>query len=111
MNGDNSMKIFKVALAATLMAITLGAPDVFAQPQQTAGTSDTGAAAQTTPASTTKAQQKAARKAARKEARAKKNAELKKLESAGYKPGGYDPNYPESARSAQKKAAGASPSQ
>jgi hypothetical protein len=100
------MKTLKAALAASLITITLVATGAYAQPQQTSGTSDAGPATQTAPASMTKAQQKAARKAARKEARAKKNAELKKLESAGYKPGGYDPNYPESAQDAQKKAAG-----
>jgi hypothetical protein len=54
---------------------------------------------------------KAARKAARKEVRARRNAELKKLESADYKPGGYDPNYPENAQGAEKKAGVAPPQQ
>ncbi|WP_144151502.1 DUF4148 domain-containing protein [Paraburkholderia sp. BCC1885] len=52
------------------------------------------------PASSTKAQ----RKAARKQARAKKNAELKKLEDAGYHPSQNDPNYPQDLQSAEKKA-------
>lgn len=47
---------------------------------------------------------KAQRKQARKEARAKKNAELKKLEAAGYQPARNDPNYPENLQNAQKKA-------
>ncbi|MBP0592288.1 DUF4148 domain-containing protein [Paraburkholderia sp. LEh10] len=47
---------------------------------------------------------KAQRKQARKEARAKKNAELKKLEDAGYKPTANDPNYPQDLQNAQKKA-------
>jgi hypothetical protein len=47
---------------------------------------------------------KAQRKAARKEARAKKNAELKKLEDAGYQPSRNDPNYPTDLQNAQKKA-------
>jgi len=47
---------------------------------------------------------KAERKAARKQARAKKNAELKKLEDAGYHPGQNDPNYPSNLQQAQKKA-------
>lgn len=48
---------------------------------------------------------KAQKKAARKQARAKKNAELKKLEDAGYNPArGSDPNYPQDLQNAQKKA-------
>ncbi|AFT89775.1 DUF4148 domain-containing protein [Paraburkholderia phenoliruptrix] len=47
---------------------------------------------------------KAERKAARKQARAKKNAELKKLEDAGYQPSRNDPNYPNDLQKAQKKA-------
>lgn len=48
---------------------------------------------------------KAQRKQARKEARAKKNAELKKLEDAGYQPGrASDPNYPQDIQDAEKKA-------
>ena len=100
------MRAFKTFLGAVLMVAMSAAPGAFAQSQQTGETGSSVAASQTTPASMTKAEKKAARKAARKEARAKKNAELKKLESAGYKPGGYDPNYPESAQGAEKKAAG-----
>ncbi|WP_096031218.1 DUF4148 domain-containing protein [Caballeronia fortuita] len=64
---------------------------------------DTGSAAtdatQAAPAS------KADKKAARKQARAKKNAELKKLEDAGYNPArANDPNYPQDIQNAQKKA-------
>jgi len=99
------MKAFNVVLAAALIAATSAAPGAFAQPQQTGDASSAVATSEANPASMTKAQKRAARKAARKEARAKKNAELKKLESAGYKPGGYDPNYPESAQGAEKKAA------
>lgn len=47
---------------------------------------------------------KAERKAARKQARAKKNAELKKLEDAGYQPAQNDPNYPNNLQKAEKKA-------
>lgn len=48
---------------------------------------------------------KAEKKAARKQARAKKNAELKKLEDAGYNPSrANDPNYPQDIQNAQKKA-------
>jgi hypothetical protein len=49
---------------------------------------------------------KAERKAARKEARAKKNAELKKLEDAGYNPGTANmSDYPQNYQNAQAKAA------
>jgi hypothetical protein len=47
---------------------------------------------------------KAERKAARKQARAKNNAELKKLEDAGYQPAQNDPNYPAKLQQAEKKA-------
>lgn len=100
------MKAFKAVLAAALTAVMFGVPGAFAQPQQTGEASNGVTANETNPASMTKAQKKAARKVAHKEARAKRNAELQKLDSAGYKPGGYDPNYPESAQSAEKKAAG-----
>jgi hypothetical protein len=55
-------------------------------------------------ASTTAAERRAQRKAARKEAREKRNAELKKLEDAGYKPAQSDPNFPQRLQDAQKKA-------
>jgi hypothetical protein len=49
---------------------------------------------------------KAQRKEARKEARAKKNAELKKLEDAGYDPArNDDATYPSDIQAAEKKAA------
>jgi len=67
---------------------------------------DTASGAAGNGASLTKAQQKARRKTARKEARTKKNAELKKLESAGYNPAARsDLNYPENLQNAEKKAA------
>jgi hypothetical protein len=45
------------------------------------------------------------RKAERKAARAKRNTELKKLEQNGYKPqGGDNPNYPQNAQDAERKA-------
>jgi hypothetical protein len=46
---------------------------------------------------------KATRKAQRKQARAKNNAELKKLESAGYKPSGDQTNYPDNMQGAVRK--------
>ncbi|WP_168788266.1 DUF4148 domain-containing protein [Paraburkholderia aromaticivorans] len=51
-----------------------------------------------------RAQARAERRAEHKAARAKNTAELKKLESAGYKPGVNDPNYPQQLQDAQKKA-------
>ena len=63
---------------------------------------DTGAAGVAASAAKPTKQQK---KQARKEARAKKNAELKKLEDAGYQPGrANDSNYPQDLQDAQKKA-------
>jgi hypothetical protein len=80
-----------VLFASASLSIGAIAP-AFAQ------TDATGAAASA--ANPTKAQ----RKQARKEARAKKNAELKKLEDAGYNPSRNDPNYPQDLQNAQKKA-------
>jgi hypothetical protein len=65
---------------------------------------DTSAQATQPDATSTAKPTKAERKAARKEARAKKNAELKKLEDAGYHPAHDDPNYPTNLQNAQKKA-------
>jgi hypothetical protein len=84
-------KIF-ILIAAASIGVGASAP-AFAQ-----GDSTTGAAASA--AKPTKAQ----RKQARKEARAKKNAELKKLEDAGYNPARNDPNYPQDLQKAEKKA-------
>ncbi|RZF27003.1 hypothetical protein EVC45_25295 [Paraburkholderia sp. UYCP14C] len=64
----------------------------------------TDAAAQQGAAASTPKPTKAERKEARKQARAKKNAELKKLEEAGYQPSQNDPNYPDKLQAAQKKA-------
>jgi opacity protein-like surface antigen len=98
------MKKFQAATLATLILMSFAASVATAQPQRADESSNAvTAASQPNPASVTQAQKKAARKAARKEARARRTAELKKLESAGYKPGGYDPNYPESAQGAEKK--------
>lgn len=88
-------------LAVSLMAAVFGlsvAPLAGAQDNAA-----TNGATQAAP--TTKADQKAARKAARKQARAKKNAELKKLEDAGYNPAVRDDSkYPQDIQDAQKKA-------
>ncbi len=56
--------------------------------------------------SPTKAELKARHKAERHQARVAKNAELKRLEDAGYQPGQYDPNYPANLQNAEKPAAG-----
>jgi len=105
----------KLAVSSILAAF---APSVatHAIAQDSSATTGTGAGSGTVqPAPPTKAEQKAAKKAARKQARAKKNAELKKLEDAGYNPGrGEDPNYPQDVQNAQKKVGagqGASASQ
>lgn len=88
--------------AITAMAAGAVVP---AMAQDASGTAavNAGAAANTAAASSAKPS-KAERKAARKKARAKKNAELKKLEDAGYKPSSNDPNYPTDLQNAQKKA-------
>ena len=56
-------------------------------------------------ASSLKQTQKAERKAARKAARANKNADLKKLEQNGYKPGSDRTDYPQDIQDAEKKTA------
>ncbi|MGU7816057.1 DUF4148 domain-containing protein [Burkholderia sp. AW49-1] len=97
------IQIKKLTLAATAAAFLFGsAAPVFAQ---------TDASAPAASASDAKAAKREARKAARakrkaehKAARAKNNAELKKLEDAGYKPAANDPNYPQNLQNAQKKA-------
>jgi Spy/CpxP family protein refolding chaperone len=103
------------AMLACAMFAAGGASVVFAQ--NNAAAADPGAAATqpgnagqpthaapATGASLTKAQRKAANKQARKEARARRDAELKKLEDAGYSPSRNDPNYPTDLQNAQKKA-------
>jgi hypothetical protein len=95
-------KKIAVLLASAALMIGSTAP-AFAQSGASesvdAHTGDAATAA-SAPAKTTKAE----RKAARKQARAKKNAELKKLEAAGYHPSQNDPNYPQDLQNAQKKA-------
>jgi hypothetical protein len=87
-----------VLFASASLGIGAVAP-AFAQ-NNTAG-GDNAAATGASAAKPTKAQ----RKQARQEARAKKNAELKKLEDAGYQPGrANDLNYPQDLQNAQKKA-------
>ncbi|MCP3717732.1 MULTISPECIES: DUF4148 domain-containing protein [unclassified Paraburkholderia] len=96
----------KLTLAAATAAFLIGvAAPAFAQTEASAP----AAAAASQPLTKeqkaqAKAQAKAQRKAERKQARAKNNAELKKLEDAGYKPALNDPNYPQNLQDAQKKA-------
>jgi hypothetical protein len=88
-----------LAIAATL---SVGTSSVFAQTDAAQPQPQASAPAART--ATTKAQ----RKAARKEARAKKNAELKKLEDAGYNPATRDDeNYSKDLQNAGKKAGSA----
>jgi hypothetical protein len=56
--------------------------------------------------SPTKAELRAKRKTERHQTRVAKNAELKRLEDAGYQPGQYDPNYPANLQNAEKPAVG-----
>ena len=98
--------VSKLTIAAATAAFLLGsALPAVAQTAAPAPDATTQAAPDAQPP--TKAEQKKAaraqRKAVRKAARAKKNAELKKLEDAGYRPATNDPNYPESIQNAQKK--------
>ncbi|GJH24338.1 DUF4148 domain-containing protein [Caballeronia novacaledonica] len=89
---------FGSKLAVSLMVAAFGAtaaPLASAQDSATTATGTTQAAPAT----------KADKKAARKQARAKKNAELKKLEDAGYNPAkNDDASYPQDIQNAQKKA-------
>jgi type IV secretory pathway VirB6-like protein len=91
---------FGIAIAAIAVIASVSLAPVTALAQDAAS----GVAASS--AGTTKAQAKAQRKAARKQARAKRNAELKKLEDAGYNPATRDDeNYPQDVQNAEKKAA------
>jgi hypothetical protein len=92
------VKAKTVAIALSSIVIAVGASVAQLSYAQDTGSTATDA---TQPAPMTKEQKKAARK----QARAKKNAELKKLEDAGYNPGkANDPNYPQDIQNAQKKA-------
>ena len=93
-----AMKQIMLGLAASTL-LAGGVPLAAAQT-----TTDTDAQTAQPGATGTAKPTKAERKAARKQARAKKNAELKKLEDAGYQPSRNDPNYPNDLQKAQKKA-------
>ncbi|EDZ99502.1 conserved hypothetical protein [Burkholderia sp. H160] len=93
-----SFAIKRIMLGVSVAALVAGTiPHAVAQ-------GSTDAAAQEGATTTTPKPSKAERKAERKQARAKKNAELKKLEDAGYQPAQNDPNYPDKLQAAQKKA-------
>jgi len=94
-----SARKLSVLLAMAALTVSFMTPSM----AQSASDASTGAAAMA-PAAASSATTKAQRKAARKQARAKKNAELKKLEDAGYQPSHNDPNYPTDLQNAQKKA-------
>jgi hypothetical protein len=108
------MNYFRASALAVIASMTLLCTSVVAQASsQTANvarTTDAASAVRPGSSSNPASMTKAERKAARKVARAKKNAELKRLEAAGYRPGGYDPDYPETAQSAAKKAGAAASS-
>ncbi|RQR74784.1 DUF4148 domain-containing protein [Burkholderia sp. Bp9015] len=104
---ETGRKIRGLVLTAALLSIS-GTPLVaFAQPASEAVSAPATAAS----ASLTKKELRAQRKAKRKAARARKNAELKQLESSGYRAGQYDPNYPANVPKAQQKATGTPASQ
>jgi hypothetical protein len=93
-----SSAIKRIMLGASVMAMVAGSiPLAVAQDASGVVSAQPGVASGAKP---TKAQ----RKEARNEARAKKNAELKKLEDAGYRPATNDPNYPTDLQKAEKKA-------
>ncbi|WP_205299413.1 MULTISPECIES: DUF4148 domain-containing protein [unclassified Paraburkholderia] len=94
-----SFAIKRIMLGISAAALVAGTIPLAVAQNDTASPAAAASAAKPT-----KAERKAARKAARKQARAKKNAELKKLEDAGYQPGQNDPNYPNNLQQAQKKA-------
>lgn len=71
---------------------------------QPAATSSQADAASVPHSASGKAAAKAERKRQRKEARDRKNSELKKLESTGYRPGQSDPDYPRNIQKAERKA-------
>jgi hypothetical protein len=101
-----SVAIKRIMLGVSVIAMVAGSiPLAAAQDASEVSAAPQGAATGAKPT-------KAERKAAHKQARAKKNAELKKLEDAGYQPAANDPNYPAKLQAAQKKAAaGAAASQ
>ncbi|ALE59363.1 hypothetical protein SCB29_30705 [Paraburkholderia sp. SIMBA_055] len=98
-----TIAIKQMMLGLAVSALVAGGMPLAAA-QTTTDTNAQTAQPGATGASSTAKPTKAERKAARKQARAKKNAELKKLEDAGYQPSRNDPNYPDDLQKAQKKA-------
>lgn len=93
-----SSAIKRIMLGVSVVALVAGSiPLAAAQDASDVSASPAGKPSTTKPT-------KAERKAAHKEARAKNNAELKKLEDAGYQPAQNDPNYPAKLQQAEKKA-------
>jgi predicted Rossmann fold nucleotide-binding protein DprA/Smf involved in DNA uptake len=91
----------RTKLASMAVSFIVGVVGASVAPMSFAQNTGSTATDATQAAPATKAQRKADRKAAR----AKKNAELKKLEDAGYNPArANDPNYPQDLQNAQKKA-------
>ena len=86
-------------IALSLIMAAAGASVAHVSYAQDTGSAASGTTTQAAPMT------KEQKKAAHKQARAKKNAELKKLEDAGYNPGkANNPNYPQDIQDAQKKA-------
>lgn len=89
-------RLKNIALSILVTAVALAMPPLTFAQESGAATADASRAGQT----------KAEKKAARTQARAKKNAELKKLEDAGYNPARTnDIQYPQDIQDAQKKTA------
>lgn len=94
------MNNFKRTAAAFALTSLLSV-SASAQPAATLSRADAASAPH---AVSGKAAAKAAHKQQRKEARDRKNSELKKLESTGYRPGQSDPDYPQNIQKAERKA-------
>jgi hypothetical protein len=92
----------QMAILFASASLGIGAvTSTYAQNDAASGSNAAATGAVASSANPTKAQ----RKQARKEARAKRDAELKKLEAAGYQPGRpNDENYPQDIQNAEKKA-------
>ncbi|MGX7006134.1 DUF4148 domain-containing protein [Caballeronia sp. KNU42] len=93
------MRYLKIVLIVCIVTSFCN-PGAYAQENSDANPSNASVSDQGIPS---KAAAKAERKHQRKLARAKKNADLKKLEDSGYRPGQNDPNYPQNVESAEKK--------
>ena len=93
----------KHAAVAVALAMLFSA-SALAQPSASSNPVGSNEALQQVPTkAANKAATKAERKRERKAARARKNAELKKLESSGYRPWENDPDYPQNLQKAQKR--------